>query len=668
MFFYEIVAAFQYKLYRDVGINSIERMHSSDMAFLSMRDVSISFGSAPLLDKVNLQIEKGENVCLLGRNGEGKTTFLRLINKEVEPDDGIIILPKGVSMATLSQELPPGLKGSVHDVVAGGLGRIGGLLEEFHGLSIQLADGSCEDLLQRIDQVQHQLEMENGWQIHQQVETILTRLGLNPDICFETLSVGMRRRVLLARALVADPDILLLDEPTNHLDIKAISWMEEFLRNYRGTLLFVTHDRMFLQNLATRIIEIDRGNISNWACDYKTFLGRRQAALDTEEGQRAQFNKKLAKEEEWIRKGIKARRTRNEGRVRELLKMRKKQQAWRRQTGNARIKIQEAERTGKIVIEAKGITHGYGKAPFIKDFSIKIIRGDRIGIIGANGSGKSSLLKILLRDITPDKGNVRTGTRLEISYFDQLRDQLDEDKTVQDNIGDGNDMLTINGNQRHVIGYLKDFLFSPDRARSPVRTLSGGERNRLLLARLFTRPSNLLVLDEPTNDLDIETLELLEERLLEYSGTILLVSHDREFLNNVVTSTIVFEEGQKVIEYAGGYDDWLIQRPVVRENGPAEKGQKIKRSVTLRKRNKSSRPRKLTFKERKELELLPVRIEALEKEQGSLYGRMADPGFYRESGDGVGKARARMEELEQELAEAYDRWEELELIREANPQ
>ena len=632
-----------------------------DMALLSLQDVSVSFGGPPLLEKVNMQVEKGERVCLLGCNGEGKTTLLRLISGRMEPDSGVITFQMGTRVAGLSQELPTDLTGSVHEVVAGGLAGVGSLLEEYHQLTSRLAHGADEFMLRRIGLLQERLEGSQGWQIRQQVDKVLTRLSLDPDVRFETLSIGFRRRTLLARALVAEPDILLLDEPTNHLDINAIGWAEEFLQKYMGTLIFVTHDRVFLQKLATRIIEIDRGRLVNWACGYRTFLERRQAALDVEEVQRKQFNRRLGKEEEWIRKGIKARRTRNEGRVRALIKMREAQQARRRQAGSARIQIQEAESTGKLVIEASKISHGYGGAIFIRDFSTKIIRGDRIGIIGPNGIGKSTLLRILLGEMAPDRGRVRTGTRLEVVYFDQLREQLDEDVTVQESVAGGKETVQINGRQRHVIGYLKDFLFTPDRARSPVRILSGGERSRLLFARLFTRPSNVLVLDEPTNDLDMETLELLEERLLDYTGTILLVSHDRAFLNNVVTSTLVFEAGGLITEYAGGYDDWLRQRP-----RPADKKKPGRGRPYVKRREKKEQPRKLTFKEGKELEALPGRIEKLEQEQKGLYEQMAIPEFYRSPGDRISRARARVEELRQELEGAYERWEELESIREAN--
>ena len=636
------------------------------MALLSFQDVRVSFGGLPLLDSVHLQVEKGERVCLLGRNGEGKTTILRLIKGEIEPDSGVISFNRGIKIAGLSQELPSGLKGSVYDVVAEGLGRTGALLEEYQQLTGSLDRGADKTAIKKIEELQEELDRAQGWQIRQHVDMVLTRLSLDPDLRFETLSVGFRRRVLLAKALVAEPDILLLDEPTNHLDLPSISWMEEFLEKYRGTIIFVTHDRIFLQKLATRIVEVDRGHLVNWECDYREFIQRRQASLEVEGAQRDQFKRKLAKEEEWIRKGIKARRTRNEGRVRALVKMREVQQAWRKSLGSTRIQIQEAERTGKLVIEAVGISHGYGGDPIINDFSIRIIRGDRVGIIGPNGVGKSTLLKILLRDIEPDRGRIRTGSGLEVVYFDQLRAQINEDMTVQENIAGGKDMILINGVQRHVIGYLKDFLFSPERARSPVRILSGGERNRLLLARLFTKPSNVLVLDEPTNDLDMETLEVLEERLLEYSGTIFLVSHDRAFLNNVVTSTLVFEDGGVVVEYAGGYDDWINQRPGQDHKKDARKRGIIGKRAYRKRLKKEDGPRKLTFKERGELERLPGRIEALEQERNRIYEQMSSPEFYRGDGEKISRTQTRLEELERELGEAYERWEELESLRETN--
>ena len=493
------------------------------------------------------------------------------------------------------------------------------------------------------------------------------RLCLDPEDHFERLSVGFKRRVLLARALAFDPDLLLLDEPTNHLDILTITWLEETLQKYRGTLILITHDRAFLQKLATRIVELDRGRLMNWACDFRTFLERRDAALEVEEAQRDRFMRKLAKEEAWIRQGIKARRTRNEGRVRALMKLRAEQQALRTRTGSVRIQIEEAQRTGKLVIEAEGVSHAFGPGSLIRDLSVKIMRGDRIGIIGPNGIGKTTLLRILMGETMPQRGRVRRGSHLKAVYFDQLRAQLDEDRSVQENIADGATDLDLNGSRRHVIGYLKDFLFSPERARSPVRILSGGERNRLLLARLFSRPSNVLVLDEPTNDLDMETLELLEERLLDYSGTILLVSHDRAFLNGVVTSTLVFEEEGRVTEYAGGYDDWLRQRVAPLEKKTPGRGLANVKAATRKQPERKERPRKITFKEARELEALPRQIEALEAEQKTLHARMADPQFYKEAGKAVGGARTRLDELGRALEEAYARWQELESIREGGP-
>jgi ATP-binding cassette subfamily F protein uup len=598
------------------------------MAVVSLQDVSVSFGGPPVLEHVDLQVDKGERIALIGRNGEGKSTLLRLIGGELLPDSGRMTLQKGASVAALGQDLPHGLTGSVREVVAS---RVAQALEDHR------------------------------------IATVLTRLSLNAEDRFERLSVGFKRRVLLARALAFEPDLLLLDEPTNHLDILTITWLEETLQKYRGTLILITHDRAFLQKLATRIVELDRGGVMNWACDYRTFLERRDAALEVEEAQRDRFMRKLAKEEAWIRQGIKARRTRNEGRVRALMKLRAEQQALRTRTGSVRIQIEEAQRTGKLVIEAEGISHDYGPDPLIRDFSVKIMRGDRIGIIGPNGIGKTTLLRILMGETMPQRGRVRRGTHLKAVYFDQLRTQLDEDRSVQENIADGAAELDLNGGRRHVMGYLKDFLFSPDRARSPVRILSGGERNRLLLARLFSRPSNVLVLDEPTNDLDMETLELLEERLLDYSGTILLVSHDRAFLNGVVTSTLVFEEKGRVTEYAGGYDDWLRQRVAPPEKKTPGRGHANGKAATRMQPEKKARPRKITFKEAKELEALPRQIEALETEQKTLHARMADPQFYREAGKAVGTVRTKLDELGQALEAAYARWQELESIREGGP-
>ncbi|HHC25646.1 MAG TPA: ATP-binding cassette domain-containing protein, partial [Desulfobacterales bacterium] len=580
------------------------------MALITIRDVSMAFGGPLLLDHVSLQIEQGERICLLGRNGAGKSTLMKLINGDMPPDGGNILRHQGVSVARLDQEVLRTVSGAVFDVVAGGL--------------------------EKHQNDTHNTEDEE-WQKHQRAENIISRMKLDADMNFEALSAGLKRRVLLARALACSPDILLLDEPTNHLDIDAINWMEDFLFRHVNTLVFVTHDRMFLQRLATRIIELDRGKLGSWLCDYETFLKRKQADIETEAKQWALFDKKLSKEEVWIRQGIKARRTRNEGRVTALEKMREIRRTRTERTGAARMRTQEAERTGKLVIEAKHLNYGYGGRPVICDFSTTIMRGDKIGIIGPNGSGKTTLLQLLLDRLSLQEGTVRHGTRLQISYFDQLRARLDEDKTVEENIGDGNDRIIINGNPRHIIGYLKDFLFSPDRARSPVRILSGGERNRLLLAKLLTKPSNVLVMDEPTNDLDAETLELLEELLLDYPGTLLLVSHDRVFLNNVVTSTLVFEGEGQISEYVGGYDDWLRQRkpnmPVKAEKTPA-KGEKSK--------PRRNGPQKMSYKGQRELEALPQRIEEMEEEQQQLYQTMADPTFYQQGGGEIAKAKDRL--------------------------
>ncbi|QTA87172.1 ATP-binding cassette domain-containing protein [Desulfonema magnum] len=595
------------------------------MALLSMKDVSVAFGGPLLLDKVNLQIEHGERVCLLGRNGAGKSTLMKLISEDVLPDQGEIIRHQRLRIGHLAQEVPSQPGATIFDVVAGGLENLNNIPDT------------------------------EEWEIHRQAEQVLSRMKLNADAEFEVLSAGLKRRVLLARALACDPEILLLDEPTNHLDIDAIIWMEDFLLRHVKTLLFVTHDRMLLKKLATRIIELDRGNLTSWPCDYDTYLKRKQADTETEENQRAAFDKKLAKEEIWRRNGLKARRTRNEGRVRALEKMREIRRARTERTGNVRMQAQEAERSGKLVIEAKHVSYDYEEQPIIRDFSTTVMRGDKVGFIGPNGSGKTTLLQILLDNLSPQQGNVRHGTRLEVAYFDQLRSQLNEDKTVEENVGDGNDKVIINGNPRHIIGYLKDFLFTPDRARSPVRILSGGERNRLLLAKLFTKPSNVLVLDEPTNDLDAETLELLEELLLDYSGTLLLVSHDREFLNNVVTSTLVFEGQGQVSEYVGGYDDWLRQH---KPDSPM----KIKKAAPKQEKPKvpPGRPHKLGFKEQRELEHLPLHIEKMEAEQQELYEIMADPGFYQQNGENVANAKEKLETLEKELEQAYERWEHLE--------
>jgi len=629
------------------------------MALISLQNVSLSFGGLPVLDRISMQIEPGERVCLVGRNGEGKSSLMRLVAAELPPDSGRVIKRQGIRIARLDQEVPAALAGPVHTIVAKGIDGHMSLLEQHHDISRRLAENGTESLLAELAGVEHEMEITGAWQVRQQIETVISRLQLEADRNFSELSGGMKRRVLLARALVCHPDLLLLDEPTNHLDIESIIWLEEFLLDSPFTLLFVTHDRDLLRKLATRILDLDRGSISSWPGDYDTYLHRREDMLAAENSRQDRFDKKLAQEETWIRQGIKARRTRNEGRVRALVEMRRQRQARRQQLGNVRMEITEAGFSGKLVAVLKDVCFTYGDLHVLKNVSITVLRGDRVGIIGPNGVGKTTLLRILLGELLPASGLVRRGTNLEPIYFDQQRAQLDAEKTVIANLAEGRDYIEINGRNRHVIGYLRDFLFSPDRARSPVSILSGGERNRLLLAKLFARPSNILILDEPTNDLDIETLELLEDLLLEYSGTVLVVSHDRAFLNNVVTSTLVFEGEGRVQEYAGGYDDWLRQRPVQLEKVPLAREEK-KGKLKI----KSTGPRKLTFKENRELEELPGRIEALEQEQQKLLAAMADESFYKDAGSAAARAGARLAALEQLLKQAYSRWEKLEIIHE----
>ncbi len=628
------------------------------MALLALRDVSLAFGGPPLFEGISLQLEAGDRLCLMGRNGTGKSTLLKLIMGELQPDEGEIVRQQGLRVAVVSQDVPAGLSGSVFDVVAGGMGNAADLLAEYHHVGHRLAVEGGEELLKRLETLQKRLEDEGGWHLHLEVERVLSRLQLNPNELFEALSGGTKRRVLLARALVSAPDILLLDEPTNHLDIDTIVWLEEFLVKNVKTILFVTHDRAFARKMANRVAELDRGGLYAFPCGYDTFVERREALLEAEVSRRALFDKKLAQEEAWVRQGIKARRTRNEGRVRALKKMREEWRQRRDRVGTAKIQLQEAERSGRLVVEAEGVTFSYDGRPIIKNLATTIMRGDRVGIIGPNGSGKTTLLRLLLGELEPEEGTVRLGSRREVIYFDQMREQLDLEKTVQENVGEGNDTLVINGKSRHIIGYLQDFLFTPERARTPVHVLSGGERNRLLLAKLFTRPSNVLVMDEPTNDLDAETLDLLEELLLDYSGTLLLVSHDREFLNNVVTSTLSISADGQVREYVGGYDDWLRQSAM---EVSAKSSISLKDEV--KPRRQAERARKLSFREERELEAIPELIATLEEELESLHGTMADPEFYRTAGAEVAKLKGRLEALETDLEEAYLRWEELEMIK-----
>lgn len=627
------------------------------MSLLTLRTIQIAFGGPPLLEGINLQIEEGDRLCLLGRNGTGKTTLMKVLAGELVPDSGEIIRRQGLRTALVSQESPPGLSGTVFDVVAAGMGDATDLLAEYHRVSLRLGSEGGEELLKKLELLHKTLEDSGGWKLHEEVERAIARLSLDAEADFSCLSGGTKRRVLLARALVSRPDILLLDEPTNHLDIDTIIWLEDFLIKEVKTFAFVTHDRAFARRMANRIAELDRGRLYVFACGLDTFIERREALLEAELARQALFDKKLAQEEAWIRQGIKARRTRNEGRVRALKKMREERRARRERIGTAKIQLQETDRSGRLVVEAEGVSFAYDAKPVINGLTTTIMRGDRVGIIGPNGSGKTTLLRLLLGELEPCSGSLQLGTRREVLYFDQLREQLDPEKTVQENVGEGNDTLVINGRQRHVIGYLQDFLFTPERARSPVRILSGGERNRLLLAKLFTRPSNVLVLDEPTNDLDAETLDLLEELLAEYSGTLLLVSHDREFLNNVVTSTLVIEHDGKVREYVGGYDDWLRQSSAEAAAAPQPAAPSPSKE---KQRAQTEKPRKLSFKEQRELENLPERIATLEAELESLQATLGDPDLYRNAGAEVTRHTARLKEVEQELEDSYARWEELE--------
>lgn len=619
------------------------------MSLLRLRKIQVSYGAAPLFDGFDLTIEKGERLCLIGRNGAGKSTLMKLIAGEIQADDGEVVRTQNLKVARLIQEVPHDTHGPVYDIVAQGLGEIGKLLQDYAHATAELASGD-EAVYARFEKLQQQIENHNAWDISQRIDAVISRLSLDGEVEFSSLSGGMKRRVLLAQALVQAPDILMLDEPTNHLDIESINWLEEFLLQYNATLLFITHDRAFLRSLATRIIELDRGKISSWPGSYDAYLTGKEAALHAEERANAEFDKKLAQEEVWIRQGIKARRTRNEGRVRALKALRQERSERRDRLGTSKLAMQSSDKSGKIVLEVKNVTHGYENKPILNDFSATLMRGDKIGIIGPNGCGKSTLLKILLGKLEPQQGSIKVGTKLEVAYFDQMRGALDENKTVADNIGEGRDTLEINGEPRHVLSYLQDFLFPPARARQPVKALSGGERNRLLLAKLFTRPFNMLILDEPTNDLDAETLELLEEQLMNFGGTLLLVSHDREFINNVATSSIVFENGE-VNEYVGGYDDWLRQRKSPNDK-PAAK-------VTKQEKPKAV-DKKLSYKDQKELDELPQKMERLEKDIQAAHNTMAEPDFYQREPAETNAVQAQLQQLESELEHAFQRWETLE--------
>ncbi len=638
------------------------------MALLKFTNVSLAFGVTPLLDGVSWQIERGERVCIIGRNGTGKSSLLRIVKGEQQADDGEVWRAPALKIGELPQELPRADDRSVFDVVAAGLAGVGELLAEYHHLT---QDTSGELDMERLMHVQQELEARDGWRLQQLVESTLSRLQLPAEKTLAELSGGWRRRVLLAQALVAEPDLLLLDEPTNHLDIGAIAWLEDALRGYPGAVLFITHDRAFLQALATRILELDRGNLIDWQGDYASFLVHKEQQLAAEETANALFDKRLAQEEVWIRQGIKARRTRNEGRVRALKAMRNERSERRERQGKANLLLETADKSGKQVILAEHMSYAHpGGEPLIRDLTLMIQRGDRIGLLGPNGSGKTTLLKLLLGDLQSTAGKIQYGTKLEIAYFDQLRLQLEPEKTVIDNLAEGREFITINGQDRHVLSYLGDFLFSPQRARTPVKALSGGERARLLLAKLFSKPANLLVLDEPTNDLDVETLELLEEVLLSFEGTVLMVSHDRAFLDNVVTSTLVFEGAGRVQEYVGGYHDWLRQGGSprllgvqTREDGksaqPASKSEPAPVATPVA-ATAAPAKRKLSYKEQRELDALPGAIETAEIELEALQTAIADPGFYQLPAEVSRGKLARMEALQAELDRLIERWAELE--------
>jgi ATP-binding cassette subfamily F protein uup len=602
------------------------------MSLVSLEGVSIAFGHLPLLDSIALRVEPRERIAVIGRNGTGKSTLLKILDGSIQPDSGTVWLEPGLRIARLEQDVPFATDRSVAEVVA---------------------DGHT-----------HHTVADEEWRTQHDVDFVLSRLNLDGEAIVDTLSGGWRRRVLLARALVGQPNLLLLDEPTNHLDIDAITWLEDFLASYRGAVAFVTHDRAFLQRVATRIVELDRGRLTSWPGDYATYLRRKDEALAAEAADRKRFDDKLAEEEVWVRQGIKARRTRNEGRVKALEAMRAERMQRRQEIGQVRLESTvagaRAEQSGKLVFELDRVSKSYGGTPVVRDFSARVMRGDRVGLIGPNGAGKTTLLKMLLEELQPDAGEMRRGANVEIAYYDQQGEQLDPERTVFATLGDGNDTVTINGRTRHVNAYMADFLFPLDRANSPVKALSGGERNRLLLARVFTKPANVLVLDEPTNDLDIETLELLEEQLAEWPGTLLLVSHDRALLDNVVTTTFAFEGDGQVHEYVGGYGDWVRQRrtpaaPRARKAPPSSQRTREARGATT-----AVAAKKLSYKERRELDELPTRIEALEAEEQQLNARVASAGFYKEGAEAIAATMARLEAIATELGATYARWHELE--------
>lgn len=627
------------------------------MNILSLDKVCLAYGHYPLLDHVNLQIESGERICLIGRNGAGKSSLLKLLCGKQQADDGKIWFRPNSRMAYLEQDVPQNEALSVYDIVSKGLGEAGKLISQYHDVAHQVATDHSDALLTKMAELQQQLDNEDAWSLSQKVDAVISRLSLDPDKILNELSGGMRRRVILAQALVNEPDLLLLDEPTNHLDIDSITWLEEFLLSYPGTVIFITHDRTFLRHLATRIIELDRGILGSYPGNWDSYVQRKEQELAAEEVANKNFDKKLAQEEQWIRKGIKARRTRNEGRVRALESMRKERSHRQDLQRNVNMNLKKAELSGKIIADLSHVNFEYDGTVIVKDLSTRILRGDRIGVIGANGSGKSTLLKLILGQLEAQQGEIVLGTKLSIAYYDQQRDQLDREKSVRDNVNEGQDFVTVNGKSRHVISYLKDFLFPAEKVNTPVKALSGGERNRLMLAKTFLQPANLLVMDEPTNDLDVDTLELLEELLLEFDGTLLLVSHDRTFLDNVVTSTLVFEGDGDIGEYVGGYEDWLRQstRNECIDNARSFSNQTENNEIKLLKKDK----KKLSYKEQSELDQLPPRIETLEQEKEKMLQKMNAPGFYQQDKSLITGTLDTLAEIEAELIVAYERWESL---------
>ncbi len=634
------------------------------MALLTLRNINLGFGGPNLFDALNLQIEPRERLCLLGRNGEGKSTLMKLIGGMLKADEGSIEQQQGLKIAYLTQDVPADIEGTVYDVVASGLEGVGEILKNYHHCSLELAEDYSEQKMEALSRIQHELEAVDGWSLSQQVETTLSLLELPADDAFGELSGGLKRRVLLGRALVTEPDLLLLDEPTNHLDVTAIEWLEAFLLNWNASVLFVTHDRAFLRKMATRIIELDRGKLTSWPGDYENYLLLKQQALENEEKENALFDKRLAQEEVWIRQGIKARRTRNEGRVRALKALRKERSQRREQKGQVNMQVSARERSGKRVVEVENISFSYGGVPIIKNFSTVITRGDRIAILGPNGVGKTTLINILLGKLAVDEGKVEMGTKLEIAYFDQLRAELDLQKSVRDNLAPGTDKIDVAGREKHVMSYLGDFLFTPAQANTPVSALSGGERNRLMLAKLFAKTFNLLVMDEPTNDLDVDTLELLEELLMNYEGTLILVSHDRAFVDNVVTSTLVFEGNAEVYEYVGGYEDWLGQYKYKQSKiASTQADQVVKKPVEKaapEKNSSAKKTKKLSFKEQKELDELPALIDTLDAQLKEITEKMSAAEFYQQDKEIISLATQHLSEIEQALESAYRRWQELE--------